>query len=120
MATAGETVVKYTFYGDSNLTGEVDSADFARFLAGFDDGATPAWHTGDYDYTGVVDVEDFHLFLAGLRGQGRVSSELFETLTGFVSANGINVDLTTAVPEPATMLSVLALGGFALRRRSSW
>jgi hypothetical protein len=68
--TAGDTLVKYTFYGDSDLTGVVDSGDFSHFLEGFDNASAARWRNGDYDYTGSVDLGDFTLFLAGLRGQG--------------------------------------------------
>ncbi len=59
---------KYTYIGDSNLDGMVDSTDFGLFLAGYNDPGTAAslgWAVGDYDYSGTVDSTDFGLFLAG-------------------------------------------------------
>ncbi len=59
---------KYTYIGDSNLDGMVDSTDFGLFLAGYNDPGTAAslgWAVGDYDYSSTVDSTDFGLFLAG-------------------------------------------------------
>jgi hypothetical protein len=111
-------LVKYTYYGDSDLSGTVNLEDFTQFRSGFDHTATAEWGSGDFNYSGGVDVHDFDLFLAGLRGQGYVSSDLFDALRTFTSDNGIDVDLTTAVPEPIA-LHIVALGaaGVAVRRR---
>ncbi len=55
--TAGtETLVKYTYYGDANLDGDVDAADFALM------GTGSGWYHGDFNYDGVVDATDYDLY----------------------------------------------------------
>ncbi len=97
---------KYTYIGDSNLDGMVDSTDFGLFLAGYNDPGTAAslgWAVGDYDYSGTVDSTDFGLFLAGYNYYA--SNPI--PLNG---AGGVQ-----PVPEPgAFLLAVLAMAGLVV------
>jgi hypothetical protein len=65
---SGDVLVRYTYGGDADLSGDVTLADFARFNVGSEaapGGAT--WTHGDFDYSGAVDgVEDFDAFMAGI------------------------------------------------------
>jgi hypothetical protein len=84
---AGEQVdenailVKYTYYGDNDLSGHVDlDTDFSLFVDGFSgcQSEPPAewflenlWLFGDYNYDRVVDLaNDFSMFVSGLSNQG--------------------------------------------------
>lgn len=61
-------LVKYTFYGDANLSGNVNLADFNRLAANF--GQSPRrWSQGDFNYDQLVNLADFNR-LAGNFGQG--------------------------------------------------
>jgi hypothetical protein len=60
---ASSVLVRYTFYGDSNLDGTVDTLDF-NALAGNFGGAGRAWTQADFNYDGVVDTLDFNTFAA--------------------------------------------------------
>jgi hypothetical protein len=114
-------LVKYTLYGDTDLSGVVDVNDFSSLTSAFDHNATAAnWGDGDFNYSDDVNLADFDLFLAGVRGQGYLSPDLFEALRTFTTERGITVDLST-VPEPITMLHIVVLGGLAplVRRRRS-
>jgi hypothetical protein len=112
--TIGEfdTLVKYTWLGDADLNGLVDSVDFGLFQAGFDNSAPyTGWAFGDFDYNGVVDSVDFGLFQTGLGGQ-----------TGtLLRSGGGNALAISAIPEPGTWvlggLGLLGLAGMKLRRR---
>jgi hypothetical protein len=64
-----EILVKYTYYGDANLSGHVTLDDFSLFLNGYQSGGN-TWLTGDFDFSGDVTLDDFSLFLAGYRNQG--------------------------------------------------
>jgi hypothetical protein len=103
-------LLKYAFFGDSNLDGVVDvDNDFSGFLDGLN-GVGTSWYYGDYNYDGVVDVDnDFSLFLDGLNLQGGVTLGEAGGMTTFAG-----------VPEPAT-LGLMLLGGAAmLARRRRW
>jgi ELWxxDGT repeat protein len=57
---ASAVLVKYTVYGDVNLDGVVDIADFTLIDAGFI-GKRTGWANGDLNYDGTVDGSDFTL-----------------------------------------------------------
>ena len=58
--TAADVVVKFTYYGDANLDGVVNAADYTRVDVGFVTGGT-GWSNGDFNYDGVVDGSDYAL-----------------------------------------------------------
>ena len=55
-----DALVKYTDYGDANLDGVVNAADYTRVDAGFVLART-GWANGDVNYDGVVDGSDYAL-----------------------------------------------------------
>ena len=57
---ASDLLLKYTYYGDLNLDGVVDAADYTRIDAGFLLHLT-GWANGDVNYDGVVDASDYTL-----------------------------------------------------------
>ena len=57
---AGAVLAKDTFYGDANLDGRVDIADYTRLDAGFL-AALTGWANGDANYDGTVDGSDYAL-----------------------------------------------------------
>jgi hypothetical protein len=53
-------LVKYTYYGDTDLNGNVNLTDFNRLAANF--GMTGRrWFEGDFNYDTLVNLEDFNL-----------------------------------------------------------
>ncbi len=96
VATAGAVLVKYTYLGDTDLSGSVDATDLANTLAGMSGGLT-GWVNGDFNYDGVVNGADVSLLLASLQGQG-------------ASVGG-------AVPEPGGAVCLVSLGALGCRRR---
>lgn len=70
-------LVRYTLYGDADLTGTTDIDDFGRLAASFN--GAGEWSSGDFNYSGIVDIDDFGLLAAnfnqGVAGSGaRVAS----------------------------------------------
>jgi autotransporter-associated beta strand protein len=66
---ATDVLLKFTYYGDADLSGNVTLDDFTLFLNGYQTGKT-TWFNGDFDYNGQVTLDDFTLFLAGYQNQG--------------------------------------------------
>jgi rhamnogalacturonan endolyase len=64
-----DVLIKYTYTGDADLSGDVTLDDFTLFLRGYQAGGTN-WFAGDLDFSGAVTLDDFTLFLAGYQTQG--------------------------------------------------
>jgi hypothetical protein len=64
-----DVLIKYTYYGDTDLGGSVTLDDFTLFLGGYRS-AGSSWLKGDFDYSGVVTLDDFAQFLTGYQRQG--------------------------------------------------
>ena len=55
-----DVLVKYTWYGDANLSGNVDGSDYSRIDNGFLHHLT-GWFTGDFNYDGVINGSGLHI-----------------------------------------------------------
>jgi subtilisin-like proprotein convertase family protein len=64
-----DVFVKYTYYGDSDLSGNATIDDFTLFLVGYQNSGN-SWFRGDYDYGGLTTLDDFTLFLLSYQQQG--------------------------------------------------
>jgi hypothetical protein len=62
-------LLKYTFYGDTNLDGAVNLADFNRLAANFGQ-TSRRWIHGDSDYNGSVNLPDFNRLAASFGSSG--------------------------------------------------
>ena len=49
----GDILVMYTYYGDANLSGNIDGSDYSLIDNGFINHLT-GWYNGDFNYDGVV------------------------------------------------------------------
>jgi autotransporter-associated beta strand protein len=111
--SSSDVVLKYTYYGDSNLDGKVDGTDYSRIDNGFLTSAT-GWSNGDFNYDGIVNGSDYTLIDNAYNRQGvsllaSVASPLANPTSDLSGSN------TTAVPEPLACLAfaigaVLQLG----------
>jgi fibronectin-binding autotransporter adhesin len=114
-------LVKYTYYGDSNLDGKVDGADFQMFLNGFAGVSASSWSSGDYTYDGKVDIgNDFYLFLISYLNQGGSLGALAPLVAGDQQLSAIQQQqLLSVVPEPAStgVLAATLIIPLARRRR---
>ena len=105
--TGPEILVKYTYFGDADLDGQITSGDY--LLIGDPSLGPVAWLSGDFDYDGAITSGDYLLI-----GGGQAA---FDGPGGgpLVSQGGIGV-----VPEP-TGLALLSAGviGLLARRRKN-
>ncbi len=118
--TAGKDVlVKYTYYGDSNLDGQVTATDYTAIDNGFNMHST-GWFNGDFNYDGVVNGDDYTLIDNAFNTQGGVVIAAAPAQSLASDTAQIAGASSTAVPEPATfgMLGIVA-AGLTLRRRRS-
>jgi hypothetical protein len=97
-------LIGFTRYGDANLDGAVNLADFNRLAANFGS-ATGVWTQGDFTYDARVNLEDFNRLAANF-GLSAAGSEV--TPEDWAA-------LASAVPEPHAVLGA-SLGIAALRR----
>jgi fibronectin-binding autotransporter adhesin len=111
--TSTDVLVKYTYYGDANLDGSVNGADYQQIDLGFGSHLT-GWSNGDFNYDGVVDGSDFSLIdntFNQINASGASPLALIAS-----SADLVASPATTQIPEPTT-ISVLALGAMGLMSR---
>jgi hypothetical protein len=91
---ATSVLVKYTWFGDANLDGKVNSSDYILIDSGFTSGGTKTgWLFGDFNYSGSINSSDYILID-----------------TGFTNQNNV------VLPEPTT-LGLLGLGAMGMLRR---
>ncbi len=113
-----DVLVKYTYFGDADLSGVVDAGDYQAIDNGFNSqsGGTPlaGWVNGDFNYDGQINGDDYTLIDNAFNTQGGVSFASVSTQPTEMIA--VQTSEMAAVPEP-TALSVLALGGAMLTRR---
>jgi hypothetical protein len=57
-------LIAYARYGDADLDGQVNLADFNRLAANFGASSGAVWSQGDFTYDGIVNLDDFNRFAA--------------------------------------------------------
>jgi autotransporter-associated beta strand protein len=97
-------LVRYTRYGDADLSGTVNLQDFNRLAANF--GTGTRWDQGDFTYDGAVNLTDFN----------RLAANFGLSAAGPSVTPGDWARLGAAIPEPSS-LALAALGASALLRR---
>jgi autotransporter-associated beta strand protein len=106
-------LIKYTYFGDSDLNGVVDVADLGNLATAWQ--STGTWVNGDFDYNGTINVND--LGLLATNWQDGTVNPLGPSLAEALAQLGLP---NVAVPEP-TALGAFAAAGLALgRRRRVW
>ena len=85
---ADDVLVKYTYNGDVNLDGRINSDDYFRIDSGFlAQPASPTYREGDFNYDGLVNSDDYFLIDSAFLGQGTpLSGEPVAALSVSVSA----------------------------------
>jgi autotransporter-associated beta strand protein len=116
-----DVLIKYTYYGDTDLNGKVDGADYSRIdnaslnNQNASNVAMTGWFNGDFNYDGVINGSDYTLIDNAFNTQGAaISAEVANPTAQIAASVG-----TAAVPEPTTsaLACVVALG-LLIRRRT--
>jgi hypothetical protein len=119
--------MKYTYYGDANLDGTVNSADYSLVDYAFlynqthpNDPLT-GWYNGDFNYDGVTNGSDYTLMDNAFNQQGAAISTEVAVSTVQIAGQITAQTAGAAVPEPAlgTLLGTTALSLLRRRRRVS-
>ena len=101
-------LIKYTWNGDANLDGRINSDDYFRIDRGFlSPPVNPTYAQGDFNYDGLINSDDYFLIDSAFLGQ-----------SGVLTAGGVGgAALAAAVPEPSMIVPALVTGAALLRRR---
>jgi hypothetical protein len=79
---AGESVdtntilIKWTYNGDSDLSGALDADDYAKIDAAYGSAIAASYYTGDFDYSQRRDGDDYFLIDRAFGGQGEVLAQV--------------------------------------------
>jgi hypothetical protein len=109
-ASAKQVTIAYTYYGDTNLDGQVDVTDLGALATNWQ--TSNVWSGGDFNYDGFVDVTDLGALATNWQagvGSPLAPSRLDEAL--------VAVGLAT-VPEPVTLSTLSLFVASMLSRRS--
>ena len=79
-------LVKYTYQGDANLDGTVNSADFA-LLASHYGQTTSSWASGDFNYDNTSNALDFNAVAANYGASPALAAPAFSTASIVASSN---------------------------------
>jgi hypothetical protein len=97
-----------TEFGDANLDGRVDAADFVRLSNNF--GRTGGWDSGDFNGDNLINAADFVILSNHFGFNAAIAPGDTQALAVFYA--------TVVVPEPALLSLGLALAPLMLRRRN--
>jgi hypothetical protein len=115
---ASDILVKFTYFGDADLSGVVDGTDYSRIDNGYLNNLT-GWFNGDFNYDGVINGSDYTLIDNSFNTQGAsLAAETGDASP--LAAPTAQIGGSSAVPEPTT-LGLLGLGTLGLlgRRRKA-
>ncbi|MBC8105732.1 MAG: hypothetical protein H7Z14_04010 [Anaerolineae bacterium] len=134
---ATDSLIKYTYYGDTDFNGVVDFDDYSRADAGFNNNRT-GWLNGDFDSNGIVDFDDYSLMDLAFNTQSQTLKRAIAWVNGDDrSADGMDdpalrlvmqhseqfgavyqQSFLNAVPEPAAVSGVMTMALFVSTRRA--
>jgi alpha-amylase len=113
-------LIKYTYYGDANLDGQVNGSDYTAIDNGFNEGLT-GWNNGDFNYDGVINGDDYALIDNAFNMVGSLAAtpqDMVAADTDQISPPPSIIVTPTAVPEPSTLgLFAAATAGLLVRRQ---
>jgi hypothetical protein len=103
--TAGQTLVKYTIYGDANLDGTVDINDLNIVASNFLSGNPGTWDTGDFYYAGETDISDLNAVLSNYFDSAPSSVRAANAAVKFKASTASTAKTLTGTVSPADTVS---------------
>lgn len=126
--TGSEVLVKFTYFGDADLSGMIDASDYSLIDNGYVNHLS-GWVNGDFDYSGTIDATDYALIDNAYVNQNGALAELLlvehARLFGGRYEDALSVLRSGHIPEPrASGLGALVwlldrIIGQTRRRRSN-
>lgn len=111
-------LVKYTYFGDADLDGDVDNHDLGLMALHWQQQLNGNWIGGDFNYDAKVDVND--LILLANNWQAGVGAPLGPDFGAALAQVGLPSSLAIVmVPEPGVFISLSLAMPLLLRRRRS-
>jgi hypothetical protein len=124
-AGASDILIKYTYFGDTNLDGKIDGSDYSRIDAAYiadqsNPGSMTGWFNGDFNYDGTIDGSDYTLIDNAFNRQGAILAAEIGGPSAVSTAQIADATPPTSVPEPTGIGSVFsAILCTRLARRAS-
>jgi autotransporter-associated beta strand protein len=120
---ATDVLIKFTYYGDTNLDGKVDGTDYSRIDSAYlnnqnlSNPQLTGWYNGDFNYDSIINGSDYTLIDNAFNSQ----STSLSTTAQIASPTAVaTAQLTgfpaTAVPEPPAFM-LMGLGSLAALSR---
>jgi autotransporter-associated beta strand protein len=91
-----DVLVKFTYFGDANLDGQVNSTDYTMIDNGFVNQLT-GWINGDFNYDGIVNGSDYTLIDNAFNTQGAPLADQLAAITTEIAPS-------TQMPEPGGLM----------------
>jgi hypothetical protein len=110
-----DVLVKYTYFGDTNLDGKIDASDYSRIDNGYLNKLT-GWYNGDFNYDGVINGSDYTLIDNAFNRQG---AQLSSQIASPDAAIASQIASSSSVPEPTGIIIAMGSARLLGRRRSS-
>ena len=95
-----DVLVKYTYNGDVNGDGRINSDDYFRIDSGFlAQPAAPTYHQGDFNFDETINSDDYFLIDSAFLGQGApLAAAASSAVAAATSASG-SAAVPAAIPE---------------------
>ncbi|WP_428940688.1 hypothetical protein [Fontivita pretiosa] len=110
--SGGEVLVKFTYFGDADLSGSIDATDYSLIDNGYVNSLS-GWINGDFDYSGVIDATDYALIDNAYVNQVGALAEAIiaehAKIFGGEYLAALRAVQSGVIPEPAA-LGVMAIG----------
>jgi hypothetical protein len=96
---ANAILIKWTYNGDSDLSGSLDADDYARIDAAYATAAAASYYSGDFDYSDKRNADDYFLIDRAFAGQGQVLAQIGAAPAA--AAEVVESDEVVRVAKPA-------------------